>query len=372
MSFTYLDFFAGVGGFRSGFDSIGAKCLGFAEIDKNARNSYKAIHDTAGEIEWHDITKVTDDEFLGLSDKVDLINAGFPCQAFSLSGKRRGFADSRGTLFYEVARAAKFIRPKYLLLENVKGLLSHDKGNTINVIFDTLNEIGYTFDFTIANSKYFGVPQNRERVFILAVRGDLIESEKWNVSPNKSVQRVKERFIKESDVKTINFFDWNYDLTHVSTELKQVLQDSVDSKYTVDQSRIDEMIKIKSDHVLVREATKKGYAEAYPLDSINMAQPKSKTRRGRVGKKIANTLLTGVEQAVLLDDMSIRFLTPLESWRLQGFSDDQFNKAKEAGTKESQLYKQAGNGVTINVIAKIAGHLQELNQKIDKNTLVNT
>lgn len=372
MSFTYLDFFAGVGGFRSGFDSIGAKCLGFAEIDKNARNSYKAIHDTAGEIEWHDITKVSDDEFLGLSGKADLINAGFPCQAFSLSGKRRGFADSRGTLFYEVARAAKFIRPKYLLLENVKGLLSHDKGNTINVIFNTLNEVGYTFDFTIANSKYFGVPQNRERVFILAVRDDLVESSPWTASPNKSVQRVKERFLKDPDVKTFNFFDWANDLTDVSVELREILQTEVDSKHTVDQSRIDEMIKVKSDHILVREATKKGYAEAWPLDSINMAQPKSKTRRGRVGKKIANTLLTGVEQAVLLEDMTIRFLTPLETWRLQGFSEDQFQRAKDAGTTESQLYKQAGNGVTINVIAKIADHLQELNQEIEKKTLVNT
>lgn len=123
----FLDLFAGIGGFRLGMERAGHECIGFCEIDKFARASYKAIHDTTGEIELHDITTVSDD-FIRSIGNVDVICGGFPCQAFSIAGKRQGFEDTRGTLFFQIARFASILKPRYLFLENVKGLLHHDGG----------------------------------------------------------------------------------------------------------------------------------------------------------------------------------------------------------------------------------------------------
>ena len=138
----FLDLFAGIGGFRLGLTRQGHECIGFCEIDKFARKSYKAIYETKGEIEFHDIRQVTDQDFRQLRGQVDIICGGFPCQAFSLAGRRLGFEDTRGTLFFEIARAAKQIQPRFLFLENVKGLLSHDKGETFRTILTTLDELG--------------------------------------------------------------------------------------------------------------------------------------------------------------------------------------------------------------------------------------
>ncbi len=123
----FLDLFAGIGGFRLGMESAGHECIGFCEIDKFARTSYKAIHDTTGEVEMHDITTISDEFIRGIGS-VDVICGGFPCQAFSIAGKRKGFEDTRGTLFFEIARFASILRPRYLFLENVKGLLNHEGG----------------------------------------------------------------------------------------------------------------------------------------------------------------------------------------------------------------------------------------------------
>lgn len=122
----FIDLFSGIGGFRLGMESVRHECIGFYEIDKFARESYKSFFQTEGEIEFHDIRNVSDDEFKKLRGKVDIICGGFPCQAFSIAGRRLGFEDTRGTLFFEIARAAKQqIQPRFLFLENVKGLLNH-------------------------------------------------------------------------------------------------------------------------------------------------------------------------------------------------------------------------------------------------------
>lgn len=145
----FLDLFAGIGGFRLGLTRQGHECIGFSEIDKFARKSYKAIYETKGEIEFHDIRQVTDQDFRQLRGQVDIICGGFPCQAFSLAGRRLGFEDTRGTLFFEIARAAKQIQPRFLFLENVKGLLSHDKGETFRTILTTLDELGYDVEWQV-------------------------------------------------------------------------------------------------------------------------------------------------------------------------------------------------------------------------------
>ncbi|MES5415780.1 DNA (cytosine-5-)-methyltransferase, partial [Enterococcus mundtii] len=167
----FLDLFAGIGGFRLGMEFAGHECIGFCEIDKFARASYKAIHETEGEVEMNDITTVSDESIRGIGS-VDVICGGFPCQAFSIAGKRKGFEDTRGTLFFEIARFASILRPRYLFLENVKGLLNHEGGATFETILRALDELGYDCEWDCINSAAY-VPQNRERVFIIGyLRGE--------------------------------------------------------------------------------------------------------------------------------------------------------------------------------------------------------
>ena len=309
----FLDLFSGIGGFRLGLERNGHKAVGYVEIDKFARQAYNAMYDTSGEWTATDITKVTDEEWREFNGSVDIIAGGFPCQAFSIAGKRLGFLDrTKGTLFFDIARAAKQIKPRYLFLENVKGLLNHDGGNTFRTILNAFDELGYDVEWRVLNSEDFGVPQNRERVYIIGhLRGD-------------------------SGREVFPFFGKN---GHSN------------------QSAINQNTMQSSGHepkVMVKEATKKGYDIATVGDSINIAQPNSKTRRGRVGHGVANTLVTGAEQATLTKDFRIRKLTPRECWRLQAFPDELFDKAQASGLSDSQLYKQAGNSVTVNVIETIA------------------
>ena len=337
----FLDLFAGIGGFRLGMEAAGHECIGFCEIDKFARASYKAIHNTEGEIELHDITTVSD-EFIRCFGSVDIICGGFPCQAFSIAGARRGFEDTRGTLFFEIARFASILKPKYLFLENVKGLLNHDGGNTFKTIIGTLDELGYDAEWEICNSKNFGVPQNRERVFII---GHLRGERSKNVFPfGGKVENLdpglKNKIKKYGTIQpNFNQSGIAYDTDGIAPTIRAYQGGNLEPK------------------IRVKEATKQGYAEAEVGDSINLSHPNSKTRRGRVGKQIANTLLTGESQGVVEPDFRIRKLTPRECWRLQGFPDWGFDKAQEVNSN-SQLYKQAGNSVTVNVIAAIARELK--------------
>ena len=400
----FLDLFAGIGGFRLGMESAGHKCVGFCEIDKFARASYKAIHNTEGEVEMHDITTVSDEFIRGIGS-IDVICGGFPCQAFSIAGKRKGFEDTRGTLFFEIARFASILRPRYLFLENVKGLLNHERGATFETILRALDELGYDVEWQVLNSKDY-VPQNRERVFIIGhLRGErtrkvfpfarddgsLVELQRQQ----SSVNTITARYGEAAGV-------WSYVIE--SKQQKQVaipvlmpdriekrqngrrFKDDGDEMFTLtaqDRHGIIVAGKLPGNHdqnsrvynadglaptlstmqgggqepkILIKEATTKGYAEALPGDSVNISHPNSETRRGRVGKGIANTLLTGEEQAVVTENYRIRKLTPRECWRLQGFTDWAFDQAKEVNS-DSQLYKQAGNSVTVPVIADIAKRL---------------
>lgn len=401
----FLDLFSGIGGFRFGMESAGHECIGFCEIDKFARNSYKAIHDTTGEVEMHDITTISDEFIRGIRS-VDVICGGFPCQAFSIAGKRKGFEDTRGTLFFEIARFASILRPRYLFLENVKGLLNHEGGATFETILRALDELGYDVEWQVLNSKDY-VPQNRERVFII---GHLRGERTRKVFPfERDDQSVVKLSRQQSSVNTITA---RYgEATGVGSYIVEGKQqkkiaipvltpdrlekrqngrrfkENVEEMFTLTaQDRHGIMIagNLPGNHeqnsrvyktkgiaptlstmqgggqepkILVKEATVKGYAEALPGDSVNISHPNSNTRRGRVGKGIANTLLTGEEQAVVTKGFRIRKLTPRECWRLQGFPDWAFDKAKEVNS-DSQLYKQAGNSVTVPVIADIASRLE--------------
>ncbi|QEL88514.1 DNA (cytosine-5-)-methyltransferase [Bacillus mycoides] len=333
----FLDLFAGIGGFRLGMEAASHECVGYVEIDKFARKSYEAIHNTEGEWTAHDITTVTNDDLRSLRGKVDIICGGFPCQAFSIAGKRLGFAETRGTLFFEIARFAKEIQPQYLFLENVKGLLNHEGGNTFRTILSTLDELGYDAEWQICNSKDYGVPQNRERVFII---GHLRGRSRREVFP------IGSSYGEIGNVQRQQVY---------ANTLRARYNNGGTGAYIVERKQHEEGI---GPQVLVKEATKLGYAIAEMGDSINFSVPNSKTRRGRVGKGIAQTLDTACNQAIIENKppYRIRRLTPKECWRLQGFPDWAFDRAREVNS-DSQLYKQAGNSVTVNVINAIAERL---------------
>ena len=379
----FLDLFAGIGGFRFGMESARHECIGFCEIDKFARASYKAIHDTKGEIELHDITRVTDESIRRIG-RVDAICGGFPCQAFSIAGNRRGFEDTRGTLFFEIARFASILRPQYLFLENVRGLLNHDGGATFETIIRTLDELGYDVEWQVLNSKNFGVPQNRERVFIIGhLRGERTrnvfpisgESEQSDHQPPKIeiIGNTKNPNGTSKGTKSVVYGSGGVVGTLTATDYKEPKQVAI-KQFGILQPNFNQCgVVYETDGIVptirayqggglepkirVKEATSKGYAEAEVGDSVNLSHPNSKTRRGRVGKQVANTLLTGESQGVIEPDFRIRKLTPRECWRLQGFPDWAFDKAQEVNSN-SQLYKQAGNSVTVNVIAAIAKELK--------------
>lgn len=384
----FLDLFAGVGGFRLGMESAGHKCIGFCEIDKFARASYKAIHNTKGEIELHDITAVSDEFIRGIG-RVDIICGGFPCQAFSIAGARRGFEDTRGTLFFEIARFASLLRPRYLFLENVKGLLNHENGITFETIISTLDELGYDVEWQVLNSKNFGVPQNRERVFIIGhLRGERTRRIFPINGENQSTS--SQSVVKIGNVNPsgngMNGEVYQADgLAPTLTTNKgegQKIAIPVLTPDRMDKRQNGRRFKSDGEPMFTLTAQDKhGILIAGKLpgnhdqnsrvyDTNGLAPTLSTMQGGGQEPKIiqrghgynqggehdiAPTLTSNIyqENNYLSDGFRIRKLTPRECWRLQGFPDWAFDKAQEVNSN-SQLYKQAGNSVTVNVIAAIA------------------
>ena len=184
--FTFIDLFAGIGGFRMAFQNLGGKCVFSSEWDEQARKTYYANY---GEVPFGDITKETVKNKIPKS--FDILCAGFPCQAFSLAGKRLGFEETRGTLFFDVAEILHRYQPKAFFLENVKGLVIHDKGRTLKTILNTLKEVGYVVpNPQIINAMYFGVPQHRERIYIIGFREDLgITKDEFSYPEQKEITK---------------------------------------------------------------------------------------------------------------------------------------------------------------------------------------
>lgn len=423
----FLDLFAGIGGFRLGMESAGHECVGFCEIDKFARKSYKAIHNTEGEREYHDITAVSDEEWRELRGAVDVICGGFPCQAFSIAGKRKGFLDeTRGTLFFEIARAAEQIKPRILFLENVKGLLSHDKGRTFRIILSTLDELGYNVEWQLLNSKNFGVPQNRERVFIIGhLRGasgrEVFPITGENTGAIKRVVNGRETHghstydvfgtdgisltlktmqggnlqpkivvvgnTSESNHRSEDVLDSNgICTTLLSRDYKGPKQVAIPvltpdraekrqngRRFKEDGEPMFTLTAQDKHGVAIiqkpRGFNKGGEHEIAPTLSANSWHENNLLKTGGVYTNDSESYNSGIlpglsrtlkahnHDAGVFDGIRVRRLTPRECWRLQGFPDWAFDKAQEVNSN-SQLYKQAGNSVTVNVIAEIARRLK--------------
>lgn len=288
------------------------ECVGYSEIDRYAISVYRKHY--PNHINFGDATRIKPEE---LPD-FDLLCGGFPCQAFSTAGKRRGFDDTRGTLFFEIARIVEAKRPAYLLLENVKGLLNHDKGRTFAVIIETLGRLGYDVQWVVLNSKFFGVPQNRERVFII---GNLRGQPRPQILPFGKGYRETE------------------------TAPQQVSTTITAGDY-----------KLRGNQQYINRERRAGY-RVYDIDGISTTL--CATGGGGEGK---NTGLYNIN-----GNSEIRRLTPTECERLQGFPDgwtsEGINEKDETGKiSDSQRYKMLGNAVTTNVIEAVVRRINESNE----------
>lgn len=300
MSFRFIDLFAGIGGIRLPFDELGGQCVFSSEIDKFARQTYAT---NFGEEPSGDITAIAPADI----PQFDLLLAGFPCQPFSQAGLQKGFDDTRGTLFFYIAEILKYHKPSVVLLENVKRLRTHDKGKTYRVMQETLEGLGYTVSSEILAAKDFGVPQNRERIYIIAHR-----AEQSFIFPNAPLK---------------------------ATCVGDILEPMVDDKYTLSD-------RLWAGHQRRKAAHKtKGNGFGYTL--FNAQSRYTNTISARYYKDGSEILIDRGE------GQNPRKITPREAARLQGFPD-----SYKIPVSDVQAYKQFGNSVCVPVVRAIAQQLK--------------
>ena len=325
-----VDLFAGIGGIRLGFDKAfkkNIKTVFVSEWDNKAQETYKANFNDKFDIQG-DITKIEEKEI----PKHDILLAGFPCQAFSLAGQKKGFEDTRGTLFFEVARIIKYHKPKVIFCENVKNLLNHDRGKTYKVIKRILQDLEYEVYEKILNSKNFGVPQNRERIYIVAFRKD-INSSKFLFPEQVNNKKIISDIIEKSEVSP---------------------------KYYLSDVYLNSLRKHKKRH------KNKGNGFGYEIKNLDeIANTLVCGGMGRERNLIIDNRLTNFRPVThikgKINKEFIRKMTPREWARLQGFSDD-----FKLVVADTHLYKQLGNSVTVSVIEALAKKIKNILDSQDK------
>ena len=458
-----ISLFSGIGAFEKALDrlEVDYELVGYSEIDKYASKSYSAIHGVPESMNLGDITKIDEKE---LPKDIDLITYGFPCQDISMAGKQKGLFNEDGTqtrsgLFFDALRVIEEIKPRVAIAENVKNLTSKKFSEQFKIVLESLEEAGYNNYWQVLNAKDYGIPQNRERVFIVSIRKDidtglfqfpkgfplelrlkdLLEDEvdekyylreKGLALFEKQKETQVNRTTKNADItllKIAHGFNpeseedadifptvtmgtschWNtvIKVGNVNPSGRGMNGTVIDSKGL---ARTITTEKGEGQKILIREATKQGYAEEYECDSVNLEQLNSKTRSGRVGHGVAQTITTSPQQGVGIADVEpfivasrgrnpekpsdrtagsptvqrlepnsqgicntlttvhkdnyvveptetslrIRKLTPKECFRLMGFDDSDFEKAEKVNSN-TQLYKQAGNSIVVPVLEHI-------------------
>ncbi|MES5057068.1 DNA (cytosine-5-)-methyltransferase [Bacillus velezensis] len=464
-----MSLFSGIGAFEAALRNIGVEyeLVGFSEIDKYAIKSYCAIHNVDEQSNFGDVSKIDKKKL----PEFDLLVGGSPCQSFSVAGYRKGFEDTRGTLFFQYIDTLKEKKPRYFVFENVKGLINHDKGNTLNIMAESFSEVGYRIDLELLNSKFFNVPQNRERLYIIGVREDLIENDEWVVEKGRNdvLSKGKKR-LKELNIKSFNFKWFKQDI--VGKRLREILEEYVDEKYYLSEEKTNVLVKqlaknyqepividtrqridqrngkgprfyegicptltateqkepkqvlepqmighidLKGHDAIKRVYSPDGVSPTLTtmggghrepkiaVEYVGNINPSGKGMNGQVynSNGLSPTLTTNKGEGVKIsvpnpeirpvltpereekrqngrrfkeDDepaftvntidrhgvaigeypkYRIRKLTPLECWRLQAFDEEDFEKALSVGISNSQLYKQAGNSITVTVLESI-------------------
>lgn len=318
--FTFIDLFAGIGGFRIALQNLGGKCVYSSEWDKEAQKTYRV---NFGEVPFGDITKEETKKYV--PDNFDILCAGFPCQAFSIAGKRGGFEDTRGTLFYDVAEIIRRKQPQAIFLENVKGLTNHNRGRTLETILNVLrNDLDYFIpDPKILNAKDFGVPQNRERIYIVGFRKDLGIND--FIYPNPINKKVTFADIKEKEVVPTKYY--------LSTQYLETLRQ----------------------HRARHESKGNGFGFRIVEDE-SVANAIVVGGMGREGNLVIDNRITDFQPTTRIKGVvnreGIRKMTPREWARLQGFPDDFIIPVADASA-----YKQFGNSVAIPAIQATANEI---------------
>ena len=321
MKITVLDLFSGIGGFHLGLKGAGFEIESyFSEVDKYAIQVYQNNFKEAKYV-----GSVTDVRGTDLP-RINAITFGSPCQDFSLAGKRKGMEGNRSSLITHAIRLIDECRPDFFIWENVKGTFSSNNGEDFWAIIQAFTNIGgYRLEWQLLNTKWF-LPQNRERIYLVGYLGNGSGGQVFPIGDNHRA------------------FDGTTDRANTCT---------LTARYTAigTGSYINELYKVSS-------ATKSGYEEARSGDSINLSVPTSKTRRGRVGKGVAQTLDTQCNQAVVSN--KIRRLTPIECERLQGFPDNWTKFGTQGEISDSQRYKMCGNAVTVDVVKAVAEQIKKI------------
>lgn len=366
-----IELFAGVGSQAMALRDIGAKFEHWkvVEFDKFAIKSYNAIHGTDFEVTDIRDINIDDLEIIEKDKYCYIMTYSFPCQDLSKAGKQRGMSKGSGTrsgLLWEVERILleaheKGKLPQVLLMENVPDVIGNKNYDDFMKWYAALENMGYQSYYRVLNAKDYGIPQNRERCFMVSILGN------FNYQfPKKIPLKLRLKDMLENEVdqkyflseKMMNCFISKGTGKYPRRERFVQSLKKVNGEGIANTIITTEGSKASCNFIIVKEATKKGYAEAKIGDSINLEQPNSKTRRGRVGKGIAQTFTTSCNQAVVVENDLIRKLTPKECWRLMGFKDIDFEKAEKVNSN-CQLYKKAGNSIVKNVLMAIFREMME-------------
>lgn len=326
--------FAGIGGFREGLTRAGGfVCAGHCELDRNAERSYRALFDTKGEWYCEDIRNAEPEQL----PEFDLLCGGFPCQSFSVAGHREGFSDPRGTLFFELARLAETRKPAYLLFENVPGLLYHDRGRTFAAILHELEGMGYGLEWQVLNSRDFGVPQSRKRVYLI---GYLDERCRGKVFPFTETAGTSLKQIRSGSQG-----ERVYSCEGVSCTL---------SSEAGGFGGRTGLYEVSQDNLCCVDMNEKPEFTSYAR--CVMAKQNGGIRKRRR------------EASGVWDGKRIRRLTPRECLRLQGWTDDRIDRIVSLQS-DSQIYKQAGNGVTVHVVEAIGRRLAAVHREVMEGSI---
>lgn len=311
---TFIDVCAGIGGGRLGLEANGLKCVAYSEIDPNPAKTYRHFYGN-DEKNWGDLMKI-DTQLL---PDFDVLIGGFPCQTFSILGKRAGFDDNRGLVIYGICKILKEKNVPCFILENVKGLVNHDGGKTLKIIIHELKELGYEVDYRVLNSSDFGVPQMRERIYIVGTKN----AKNKFIFPKKQPKAQIKDFLIETNEK------------YVFSENDPTFQKYLNNKYNAGKFKIEKLL-----------------AEDFLV--IDTRQSDLRPYRG-----ICPTLRTGRHGILYVRDGKLRKLSAFESLLLQGFPVEIAEKIKKSNLVESALLSQAGNAMTVNVIAALGKNLLE-------------